>query len=394
MKQIRYPNPDVTTTVTTTKNAIPYNSTVIQVSSTTGFAIDDFVLLESQGHEKNEIVKITNIENGVSITVSSTTLPHDAGIIVTKLLYDQYIIAMNTDGGTSWTPVVTANLDYSNPRNCIEYLDGSANASDSLYYQISYYNSATHTTNIQATVHNEDNFSYCTAADFRTESKIDSTQLPDSLIYDALVSGVEYIKDKLYRIQVLESAATDTVWNVDIGKLEFADYNGDRVIDKNDFIIFEYDNTTNFRTYLSHKILKIYTDKPKILFKENVPSAGKTLVFHLPVTYKKFNDIRSSLKIVNKLLAINYVLTNTKNSTLRDAILSWTAGGTTIQKDPNAVQIMIEANKKQADTLINEILLRMATARTKMRTEWSSLNYNTMGRGFNFYTEYPSMKRR
>lgn len=374
MKIIRYNNPDPTTTTTTLSTAIEYNDTELVVADASSLSVDDFILLEDIGHEKCEIVQITVIDSN-TLTTTAVTLPHDASITITKLNYDKATIEKSTNG-TTYTDLVEQDLNYADVNNCIQYFDDDVDASDSLYYKIYYYNSSTTTEDLQATLHNEENYGYINVDKFRAETGFTTAEVSNAEVERAIYTSLEWIQDNAYVYHEFDGPQ-DSVYSI-LTNMEFADWNGDGVIDKNDIIIYEYDQENLMRRYLSNKIIKVNPDTKKIFFSEQVPiSSSNNLVIKIPVTFKQYKDIRGTLQQISKLIATNYILMNVDTSKIKNGVTSWTAGGTSVNRDLSNLKDSIDKNVKNALRLLAQIE-KMYTRSTKLRTTYSSLN--TRGR--------------
>jgi len=448
MKQIYYTNPNVTTTTTTTAEALEYNETVITVTDAYSFSANDYILVEAQGNEYNELLKISTVDSSTQITLTSgIQYPHVSGITLTKLTYNKYLINKSTDGST-YTILTTDNFDYSNKYDRLEYYDDLG--LDSYYYQIYFYNdndiltsvtttdsgdlftksshglsdgdtvflsSIVTTTGIlttkvyyvissdsttfqlsltsggsavaltsdgtcsvtpitlQDTLNNQDNFSWITLAKFQAESGLSSSY--SSYAIEALMFGVEAMRDDLMFNKILSTTDQDVSFDLNLEGFYLADFNGDRTIDKNDMIIYEYDAENNLRTYLNHKVVKVFIDNPKIVFNSTVPTSGSLLYIETPVAQVPYSNYKRSYEEINKLYAINYLLGDKVPDVVKNAILDWTAGGTTVTRNPDATSKIIEDNTKKIQTLMKDLMLKTYIGKTKLRTQKSSLNIRT-----------------
>lgn len=373
MKKVLYPNPETTETKTTLSQTVAVGDNSIVVANGTGFSVGDFILIEELGHELNEITRILSI-NGNIFSTLEMQYPHEKiGVNIIKVSYNQYRIKRSIDNITYQT-IATNDLEYSQEQNKIEYNDNDG--SDELYYQIYYYNSLTDTEDLQATLHKEKNFSYISADDFRAETGLTTEYVADNLIYDALRSGVEWIQDKTVVTKAVQSSSQDTLFELnDVYPPYVADLNADGVVDKNDIIIYEYDNNRKMRTYRHNNIVKLLPNNPpRLLLNKVLPTQGNTLIVEVPCTYREIQDVKSTLRTVNKLIAVNYVLINKPIETLKDVVTSWTSGGESINKDPSSVQSFIDSNIQQAQSLTDNILTKFYVQKSKLRTTRSSLN--------------------
>lgn len=373
MVVIKYDNPDVTTTTTTLSTDSTYGAIIISVADGSSFSTNDFILIESQGSEGNEIAKILTVVSNVITVTAGLELSHKEGITITKLDYDQFIISESTDNA-AWTELTTGDLEYQDSANKIryEYTDWAyAN-----YYKIEYYNSHDSTTTLATIQHNEDDFGYITISDLRNECNI-TTSITDATLIEGILKGVAWIKDVIYNTKTLETNQQDTTYILDTEGMLLADWNCDGVIDKEDFTIYEVD-VDDKRTYLLHKVAKVFSRSARIEFKENVPSVRKTLVIQSPVTFRPLKDILSTLRQVNKLLAVNYILSNVPTERLVKGEFSWTAGGTTVTYDPNLIQEAIIKNEEFIKTIANGIL-KTYIRKSKLRTTYSQFRQGSVG---------------
>lgn len=371
-KRILYDNPDVTQVTSVTTSSVSYGNTNLYFN-TTGFSTGDVILIEDVGNELNEIFVISSVVNSTTVVISSSVqYPHLSGVTITKLNYDQFRITRSLDNVT-YTTIYTGNLNYADEHNQINYLDDSIGAGDNMYYKIYYYNSSTNTLTLKDTVYMQDNFSYIKSRDFKLETGIAGTD-NEQFITEALLSGVEFIKNNGFLIKELDTSAYDTIFTLNLEGMHMTDWNADRVVDKYDITAYEYDPNTQSKTFLGSQIVNIILDKPKVIFKRTVPSSGKTLIIKVPTSNLKYTEMMFTLREINKLWAANYLLMNTKIDAVKDAILSWTAGGTTINKDPTGVKLAIETNQAKINMLMEKMVARTYLKPTKLRTRTSSLN--------------------
>jgi len=373
MVVIKYENPDITNVATTLSADSTYGAIIISVVDGSSFAANDFILIESQGSEANEIAKIDSVVANIITVTSGLELSHKEGITITKLDYDQYKISESTDNA-AWTELTTGDLEYQDTANKIRY-EYTSWLYDN-YYKVEYYNSHDATTTIATTQHNEDDFGYITISDLRNECNITSTITDDTLI-EGILKGVAWIKDVIYNTKTLETNQEDTIYVLDTEGMLLADWNCDGVIDKEDFTIYETD-VDDKRTYLLHKVAKVFSRSGRIEFKDDVPSTRQTLVIQSPVTFRPLKDILSTLRQVNKLHAVNYILSNVPTERLVKGEFSWTAGGTTVTYDPNLIQEAIKNNEEFIQTIANGIL-KTYIRESKLRTTHSQFRKGAVG---------------
>lgn len=341
MVEIKYALPSPTSTTSTLAAAIAIGGTSVDFADASSFSANDFVLLEVQGHEYCEILKIDSKSGDTVTFTAGAVLPHSSGITVSKLSYDKYRIE-ESKNNSDWTTLVTGDLDYSHKHQQIVYEYTSWSKDN--YYRISYYNSETSTAAVQATQNNVDQFGWITLAELRSEPDI-PTHLEDSILINAILFGREYIRDKAFTYRIVRTSERDTDYELDLDMMEFADWNSTGNINVDDFIIYEEDNN-GIKTYLPHKVAKIWPDSHRILFSETVPTTNSALVFWAPATFRQYDRIKQSLRLVNKLKAVNYILSNVPISQLSTGGPSWTAGGTTVNKEPTTIQQTIKENEE------------------------------------------------
>lgn len=389
MKIIRYDNAPETNTFTNTTTLISHDSNTFDVLDVSGFAVNDFILVENVGHEKVEIVKILNI-SGNTFTTENFVLPHDLNVSVTKLNYDKFKITRKITPAGTETDVVEKKFDYANPFNIIEYFDNSLDASDSLYYSIYYVNSHTLDEDLQVVLNKEENYGYINVEHFRRETSFTEDEITTSEIERAVYQSFEWIRDNTY-VRLDFDGDMDDVFNI-VTDMELADWNGDRVIDKRDIILYEFDSTTMMRQYLSNKIIKVSADTKKIFLKERIPLIPQHgVVIKIPLTFNKMEYNYQALANVSKLIATNFILKDVDISKIKNGITSWTAGGTTVSRDVNNIKDSIDKNLAMANQLLSQ-LRKIYMVPTKMRTMASSLNIRGRNRGF--ATGYEGFSRR
>ena len=379
-KIVQYDLPAVTATTCISSTDIAVNATTATVDDASSFAANDFVLIEIRGNEKNEILKISSILSNVITFTTGFRYAHTGTVIFTKLTYDKVRIE-RSDDNVSYAILTTETLKYNNMYSMIEYIDDTIGSGDNKYYRVSYGNSHTSVYTAQTTLYNQDNYSYISAAQFRAETGYTTSNISDNSIYDALNAGVELIQSKVFVQKMMYGTSTaDTVYNVLLDyKLQYGDRNADRTIDKNDLLVFEFDAQKQERTYINYLIERVDPETQNIYFTEAVPRDGRELTFVVYGTRSKYEDIRSSLKQINKLCAINYILKNVLGSAVKSGQPSWTAGGTTVNKDISATNAVVEQNEKEIKELLQHVVGGMYYGATKLRTTFSSLNYRYGG---------------
>ena len=388
MKIIRYDLPAITTTTTNTTLQVDNGDTVISVSDSSSFSAGDIVLFELRGHEFGEVKYIDTVDSPTSITLTTALeQTHITDCVITILNYDKFKVTRSDTVSGTYVTLTESELDYANQYGKIEYVDDSSGSADTKFYKVSYVNTILASDDLQATLNNQNDYGYVTLDEVRAAFNIDSTQLTDQMAFDSINSGVEFIKDKVYNVQTLSLSGDDTVFNLNLNHLFIADWQANRQVTKDDIVVYEVDSVTNSRIYVPHKVVKLLLNDPRIIFNERMPRNGRQLVAEIPSTFKKFEDMRSSLKMVNKLLAANYLLANTTNENIVDGVTSWTAGGTSINSDLSTSENVIDNNEKRAKKIIDEIISKVYVHRTKLRTTYSSLNRSPRGGSVGFLTQ-------
>ena len=380
MKIIRYENPEVTNVTTTLLESTDFDKDKLKVGNTSNFNVDDILLIEDVGNEKNEIVYITSIDNNEITVTPKLVLPHERNTSITKLNYDKFKIERSDAKDGTYEKITEQILDYANPHNIIEYFDMSEGASDKLFYKVIYYNSITEDALESDVLHLEMNYGYIDVDTFRAETGFLENEVSDSEIERAIYHSIEFIQDDAFVTHEFEGGH-DSMFNIET-RYEFADWNGDGIVDKKDMIIYEYDYNTTIRRYLGSKVSKIMPKSKKIFFKEQVPTKmNQTLVMKIPLTFKRYDEVRSALATISKLIATNWILRNVDINKVRNGITNWNAGGTSVTRDTNAIQESINNNLRKAKSLINQIR-KIYSRPTKLRTQASMLNYRTRDRAF------------
>lgn len=371
MKIIRYDNPEPANITTSLSVEVDYNSNTINVLNGSFFAEDDFLLIENVGHEKCEIVKILSI-NVNELTITPTTLPHSINTTITKLYYDKYKIKKSPTLTGLFVDVHVGDIDYSNPHNIIYYIDNDVNASSNLYYKIYYYNSETEVEVEQTVLNKERNYGYIDIATFRAETGFSENEVSDAEVERAILSGLEWIQDNAYVYHEFDGPR-DSVYSIN-SNMEFADWNGDNVVDKYDILVYEFDSNTLMRRYIGNKIIKVLPNSKKLFFSEKVPiTPTNQLVIKIPMTFKKLDDIKNTLANISKLIGTNTILKDIDTTKIKQGITSWTAGGTSVNRDLGNLKDSIEKNYEMAKRLLTQVC-EIYVRNTKLRTSKSSLN--------------------
>ena len=371
MKIIFYPLPEPTQTLTHVADDVSYGDVIFDVLDASALSVNDFVLMQERGSEYNEIVKIAAIDNNeLSIPQPGVTLNHSVNILVTKINYDKYRIYSSPDNDV-YTLIKEDLLDYSNKYSSIHFIDDEGN--DNLFYKIYYYNSHTDTEDLQATI-NDNTISNISIDEFKRDSTFDSNTLNDAEISSALRAGLEWVQDNAYKTTIVETMQQDNVFTLDLSGMVFCDWNGDNSINANDMIVYEEDRQGN-RYYINYLINKVLPNSNRVLFKTLVPRDDRLLVFNIKTTFKPLDEIKTTLKTIIKLIATNWILRNVDTSKIKGGITSWSAGGTNVNRDMNAVKDSVDKNYQEAQRLLHQ-LLKIYMQPTKLRSTYSHLNWN------------------
>ena len=380
MKIIRYELPEVTSVSSVTLAEIEHNEDVIIVEDSSGFSVDDFILIEERGSEYNEIVKITAINNNNISYTPNNKFPHSEGSIITKLNYDKFKIIRADKNGLYKKVIVEQELNYANSYGIINYIDDTENASDNMTYKIYYVNSETSTEDLQTTIL-EDTISNLSIDEFRRDSTFTTNQVLDSEISSALRAGLEWIQDNAYKTTIFETRQQNTTFTLNLNGMVLCDWNGDNEIDKNDMVVYEVETGTGKKYCLNHKIIKVFPLSNRILFKETVPTKhDRELVFLVKTTFRPLEEVRTTLKTIIKLVATNWIMRNVDTSRIKSGITSWSAGGTNVNRDVSAIKDSVDKNYQEAQRLLHQ-LLKIYMKPNKLRTTYSSLNWNMRNRG-------------
>ena len=358
--------PDPTSTSTETANETLIGSTTIDVDDASSFAQDDAILLRIRGHELNQVRLIDSI-SGNTITINEQTkFTLDEGETITKLNYDQYNIKQ--DGSI----IFTDTLDYSNPRNTVEYTDNSDSASLIDTYEIEWEQSRTGTTQQAFSQSEQGKIGFLDVSQFQNQAGLDAST--SKSVASALRYGFSALKNKTYtEVELISSSSTNS-FDIELNNLYFGDDNADGIIDSRDIITYEFDNQTDHILYLNHLITKVQTDRNKrVYFSEQVPRISNSIYFEIPATYGNLDKKLHLFKEVQKLYAQNFLLNNTTNQAVKSAILSWNAGGTNVQRDPKTVQSVVEKNSERIKSIIQNQIIEYYGTSSKLRTEYSHL---------------------
>jgi len=375
MKRIKYVLPDITTTTTTSNGAVEVDDTTIIVDDVSSFSQDDIILIEERGCELNEIRSISSISGSTFTLSAGLTFPHKDEITITKISYDEYKIE-KSEVGVTYIEFATGNLDYSNKYNNIEVLDDTTTGSDNYYYKVYYVNSVSVTEAFQATLNKEENFSFISLTAFRAESKFSTADVTDATMAAALYSGMEWIQDAAFNTMTLTTTDQDNIFDLELEGMNIADWFGEGEVNKKAVVVYEVSNEGDYLNYSKNYLIsKILQDTRRIVFKSDLPTSNRTLIMKIPVTFKPNDEIAVALRSINRLIATNYILMNVDTSKIKSGVTSWSAGGTNVNRDLNALRDSIDKNISEANRIISSVL-KIYMKKTKLRSRRSSLNRN------------------
>lgn len=87
--------------------------TSLTVSSTSGFSVDDYILVGDFGQESSEILKIATIASATQLTVTtSTSFSHSESTVIRRVLYNQVrFYKTTTTTFSAGSPLGTVNID-------------------------------------------------------------------------------------------------------------------------------------------------------------------------------------------------------------------------------------------------------------------------------------------
>ena len=381
MVKISYPLPKPSNeNITTISNEVVVGDTTIEVVDASALQVDDIILLQEYGDELSEIAIIESI-NGNTLTVTEpVVLPHDVLAPISVLQYNEYEIVRKDSNDTTLHRDV---FDYGNQYNHIIFYDDSEEASYNKAYILRFHNSVTEDSEDIAI--DLSPVGYVSVKKLYNDFDISEATLRQSAMISAIKAGAEVIRDEAFRRFTAQAFDKDSIIKINFDGWTFADWNSDGEIGADDMYVFEYNAQENRTIFINHKISKIITrpGHEAVVFSEKVPRQNYSLNFYIRTAYKELNEMSSVLARVNQLLAANYILQNTNNRNVRDGVLSWSAGGTSVNRDSGSVERVIENNEKAARNLLQKHIAKTYLARTKLRR-----------RGTQFQARYPGQVNR
>lgn len=358
MRRVLYDNPIAPDHKANTVEKIVPGQKSFEIDEPSWFSVGDLILLEEQGSERNEVHEIASISSSTITLVDEPLLFHKESIKLTILDYDKYVIKDTND-----TILVEDEIDYSSETGGFEYIELKDNTSFKIFYK----NSKTAAEDLQDTIGGRKKIAYLTYEEITSEIAAAST-VDKSIIYFGLQNGLEVLQDSAFFSNISTSKTDDYFFTVDVENKHLIDFNGDGEIDKFDIVVFEQDNNSGITYFKNYLITKIDERTNNVYAKEKLPSLGRTVHFSVPLAHKSFSSIRSNLKRVSMLSLANHLLLNTENENVKNGILNWSAGGTNVTKQPNAVSQVVESNKKEIDNIVQNILTKIYTRKTRLRT--------------------------
>lgn len=105
------------------------------------FAIGEYIVVGRIGSNKTEINRIHTSTPTTSTTITLTganTFAHNRGEVITSIPYNQVIIQKSTDGGSTYSDLVTIDIRVDSTETY--YADTTGSSTD--YYRVKFYNSA------------------------------------------------------------------------------------------------------------------------------------------------------------------------------------------------------------------------------------------------------------
>jgi len=389
-KIIKYKNPDISQyeyTQMTADKAL--GTTVLIVQNTTGFVTDNFIVIEQVGNEYAEMQQIDSIDTISQMTLKSG-IQHSHGQItpVRLTLFNQMRLYRSTDNVT-YSLIDTQDINWQDKFNQATFIDATGN--DNYYYKVEYYNSVTTLSVMSSAIKTPTQIGYLTVEDFKKETGIKGD---DDTIAHALKFGSQEIIRKLFTGRQYKTTEINNQFYLPTGLsgsgdgstcfpsgLEFADSNTDGLINKDDFLVYEEDNT-GVRTYITSEITNVDVDRHLIEFSIQHPVPNKTLVFEYQLTYRKIADLDEALRRLNMLYAVNYVFRNIPFKRLQRGCGGWTINGVSVDFQNSMISDVIKSNETEILHIIS-MIGRVYTRFTQLRqptvfgSQWikSTLNW-------------------
>ncbi|NCN41076.1 hypothetical protein GW916_07470 [bacterium] len=118
------------------------SGTTLSVQDTSGFAVNDLILIGQLGNEKTEVRKIATVASKTSLTISAAiSFSHSQNAPIYKYYYDKIDIQYRTSSAGSWTVIsgMPINLLIDETHTSYNHTSGAS----TYQYRARYYNSIT-----------------------------------------------------------------------------------------------------------------------------------------------------------------------------------------------------------------------------------------------------------
>lgn len=374
-KIIQYPNPDISKQEITYLAAnVALAGTILTVQNTADYLVNDFIVIEQVGNEYAEMRQIATIPSASSMTVPAVSFAHGILAPIRKTPFNQMRLYRSVDGSV-YSMIETKTIDWQDKFNQAIFIDATGN--DNYWYKVEYYNSVSTLSIMSSPIKTPTQIGYLTVEDFKRETGISADN--DSCAH-ALRYGAQEIYRKLYTGRQFKTTAQNTQQQIAVEGLEFADQNLDGVIDKNDFVTYEEDQT-GVRTYVTSDITSVDVDRHLLTFGTARPTSGKTLVVEFHLTCRKLTELDEKLRRLNMLWAANYIFRNIPIKRLQKGIGGWTINGVSIDFQMGMIQDLIKSNDQAIKDLvadISRVYLRTTQIRRPTQTDQLSWIKSTL----------------
>lgn len=119
----------------------PLGVVSVEAKNSTGFILNDRIMIGEMGQEKTEVVTVSNVNaNGTTLTIGTTLYPHEANSPITKLQFDQVKFYRSTTGiNGTYNLLTTVSLNMDDGGLVTTYDDTSAQTG--YYYKIAMFHS-------------------------------------------------------------------------------------------------------------------------------------------------------------------------------------------------------------------------------------------------------------
>lgn len=142
MRRIRVPNIRLSSSERTflDENYTAGSSTSITVTSSSGFAANDYAIVGDVGEEKTEAGLVTGTTGSTSISLSAAlTFSHNKGVTIYRSEWDQIALERKLTASTTWTSLSTFNIQWDKKETL--YVDSTG--TNDYDYRFRFYNSTT-----------------------------------------------------------------------------------------------------------------------------------------------------------------------------------------------------------------------------------------------------------